>query len=104
MNATAVPAQSAPTPFPTPRPAAREQEIHAMQRTLTPTSSRQHQDEIQFRIILGVTYPFFLIAAVAQRLAPAGASDARRLPAQRRSVFAEAKAMAVQAIPFAFMG
>ena len=63
MTATAVPAQPAPTPFPTPRPAAREQEIHAMQRTLNPTSSRQHQDEIQFRIILGVTYPFFLIAS-----------------------------------------
>lgn len=74
-----------------------------MTRTLTPMSSRQHQDEIQFRVILAATYPFFLIAAVAQRLAPA-ASDARRLPAQRRSVFAEAKAMAVQAIPFAFMG
>ncbi|MBX9931873.1 MAG: hypothetical protein K2Y56_10100 [Methylobacterium sp.] len=83
-------------------------ETHAMPRTLTmprtlsAPSSRQHQDEIQFRVILAATYPFFLVAAIAQRLVPA--ADARPLPVQRRSVFAEAKAMAVQAIPFAFMG
>ncbi|MCJ2034301.1 hypothetical protein [Methylobacterium sp. J-068] len=71
-----------------------------MQRSLN-SVSRQHQDEVQARIILGLTYPFFLVAAVAQRVWP-GARSA--LPQQRRSVFAEARAMAVSAIPFVFMG
>ncbi|GJD45304.1 hypothetical protein AFCDBAGC_3175 [Methylobacterium cerastii] len=64
-------------------------------------TSRLHQEEVQFKIILGATYPFFLAAAVAQRVMPA--REAGR-PAQRRSVFGEARAMAVSAIPYAFMG
>ena len=71
-----------------------------MQHSLNPVS-RLHQDEVQFRIILAATYPFFLIAAVLQRIAPAAKSQ---VSTHRRSVFGEAKAMAVSAIPFAFMG
>ncbi|GJE61721.1 hypothetical protein [Methylobacterium trifolii] len=67
-----------------------------------PSTSRLHQEALQFRIILGATYPFFLMAALLQRMAPAAGRPG--LPVARRSVFGEAKAMAVCAIPFAFMG
>jgi hypothetical protein len=98
-------AASAPfPPLPSKRSAAsRLEETKAMQRSLNPTS-RLQQEVIQFRIILAVTYPFFLIAAVLQRAAPGRAGTKPGLAVRRRSVFAEAKAMAVQAIPFAFMG
>lgn len=84
----------------TPTTAGREEETHAMQRSPSSTS-RLHQDEIQFRIILAATYPFFLIAAVLQRIGP---TTVPQISTHRRSVFGEAKAMAVSAIPFAFMG
>ncbi len=78
-------------------------ESHSMQRSLT-APSRQHNEAIQFRIILAATYPFFLAAALVQRVLPGRAPTRRGLPVTRRSVFGEAKAMAVSAIPFAFMG
>ena len=34
-------------------------------RTMVPTA-RQHQEEIQFRLILAATYPFFLAAATLE--------------------------------------
>ncbi len=74
-----------------------------MQRSLT-APSRQHNEAIQFRIILAATYPFFLAAALVQRVLPGRTPPRRGLPVMRRSVFGEAKAMAVSAIPFAFMG
>ncbi|MER2248403.1 hypothetical protein ABS772_00620 [Methylorubrum podarium] len=73
-----------------------------MQRSM-PASSRLHSEAIQFRIILAATYPFFLAAAIVQRVLPRQAQR-RGLPPVRRSIFGEAKAMAVSAIPFAFMG
>ena len=42
-----------------------------------------------------------LIAALVQRVIPQARTP---LPQRRRSVFAEARAMAVSAIPFVFMG
>ncbi|UMY20252.1 hypothetical protein [Methylobacterium organophilum] len=66
-----------------------------------PSPSRLHAEAFQFRLILAATYPFFLAAALLQRLLP---QRGPRYPAPRRSVFAEARAMAVSAIPFAFMG
>jgi len=77
-------------------------ESPAMQRSMT-APSRLHQEALQFRLILAATYPFFLAAAVVQRLLP-GRSDPRSALPPRRSVFGEAKTMAVSAIPFAFMG
>ncbi|KQO56633.1 hypothetical protein ASG60_12710 [Methylobacterium sp. Leaf469] len=71
-----------------------------MQRSLNPVS-RLHQDAVQFRLILAATYPFFLAAACAQRLMP---THPVGIVPQRRSVFAEARSMAVSAIPFVFMG
>jgi len=102
-NGAAPSGRSMPTPrVPTrTRPAAeRQEEIHPMQRSLNPVS-RLHQDEVQFRIILASTYPFFLVAALVQRVIPQARTP---LPQRRRSVFAEARAMAVSAIPFVFMG
>lgn len=71
-----------------------------MQRSLN-AESRTHRDEFQFRIILASTYPFFLLAALVERVIPRAQSA---VPQQRRSVFAEARAMAASAIPFVFMG
>ena len=75
----------------------------AMQRSM-PATSRLHQEAIQFRIILGATYPFFLVAALVQRVQPGRRPAHPGFVPARRSVFGEAKAMAVSAIPFAFMG
>jgi hypothetical protein len=80
----------------------RSTESLVMQRSLSP--SRQHAEAFQFRLILAATYPFFLVAALIQRLLPSRSSGRSGLPVTRRSVFGEAKAMAVSAIPFAFMG
>ncbi|TNC13672.1 hypothetical protein FF100_12950 [Methylobacterium terricola] len=63
------------------------------------TVSRSRSEAVQFRAILAATYPVFLVAAVLQRLRPGAAA-----PMPRRSVFGEARAMALSAIPFAFMG
>ena len=71
-----------------------------MQRSLNPVS-RLHQDAVQFRLILAATYPFFLATACLQRVMPMSPVG---IAAQRRSVFAEARSMAVSAIPFVFMG
>ncbi|QGY06173.1 hypothetical protein MMSR116_13630 [Methylobacterium mesophilicum SR1.6/6] len=70
---------------------------------MVPTG-RQHQEAFQFRLILTATYPFFLVAATLNRFKPAREMARPGLAPARRSVFGEARAMAVQAIPFAFMG
>ena len=70
-------------------------------RTMAPTA-RLHQEALQFRLILAATYPFFLAAAALGRFGPDRPGRVGLAP--RRSVFGEARAMAVQAIPFAFMG
>lgn len=72
-------------------------------RTMAPTA-RLHHEAIQFRLILAATYPFFLAAAALGRVMPERAARRPGLRVVRRSVFGEARAMAVQAIPFAFMG
>ncbi|AWB24671.1 hypothetical protein DA075_03975 [Methylobacterium currus] len=63
------------------------------------TVSRSRSEAVQFRAILAATYPVFLVAALLQRLRPGPAALG-----PRRSVFGEARAMALSAIPFAFMG
>lgn len=57
-----------------------------------PAPSRLQRHELQFRLLLVATYPFFLAAAALQRLVPARAPVGHGLIA-RRSVFGEAKAM-----------
>lgn len=63
------------------------------------TVSRSRSEAVQFRAILAATYPVFLVAALLQRLRPGPGALG-----PRRSVFGEARAMALSAIPFAFMG
>lgn len=72
-------------------------------RLMAPTA-RLHQEALQFRLILAATYPFFLAAAALGRLSPGREPARAGLPVPHRSVFGEARAMAVSAIPFAFMG
>ncbi len=72
-------------------------------RLMAPTA-RLHQEALQFRLILAATYPFFLAAAALGRIAPHREPGRAGIPAPHRSVFGEARAMAIQAIPFAFMG
>jgi hypothetical protein len=59
-------------------------------------------DRIEFRLLMLLTFPFFLCLTCLSRLvrdrgAPAGGQGSG-------SVFAEARAAAASAIPFAFMG
>ena len=58
-------------------------------------------DRIEFRLLMVLSFPFFLLATCAARLmrerAPASGGSGG-------SVFAEARAAAASAIPFAFMG
>lgn len=68
------------------------------------TVSRSRSEAVQFRAILAATYPVFLVAALLQRLRPRFAEDRAAHAGPRRSVFGEARAMALSAIPFAFMG
>ena len=72
-------------------------------RTMAPTT-RLHHEAVEFRLILAATYPFFLAAAALGRVMPERGAGRPSLGIARRSVFGEARAMAVQAIPFAFMG
>ena len=66
-------------------------------------AARRTRTRSQFRLILAATYPFFLVAAVAA--APrAGRRRAPRRTARAAPSSARPSAMAVQAIPFAFMG
>lgn len=94
------PAPSQPTDQPARPDGTRQQESKAMRGPNA--TSRLHQEALQFRVILAATYPLFLAAAISQRLLPG--RGARPALGDRRSVFGEAKAMAVSAIPFAFMG
>jgi hypothetical protein len=61
-------------------------------------------DRWEFHALVALTYPLFLLVALASRLSP---RRPRFLPTSvggRRSVFAEARAAAHTTLPFAFMG
>jgi hypothetical protein len=62
---------------------------------------RHSSDERQFRLLVALTFPVFLIAVLTTTLV------GKRAPAQpgaRLSIFAEAKAAATTAIAIGFMG
>ena len=99
MSASAAPALPDRRPWADRRSPTHPREI-TMHRTM-PSSARLHREALQFRVILAATYPFFLAAAIVQRVSR---EPARPRFGARRSVFGEARAMAVSAIPFAFMG
>lgn len=64
-----------------------------------PRGSRSHS--LEFRLIFGVSFLVFLVAAVAGRLLPGQAAKEARQP---RSVLAEARAAAHTFVPMVFMG
>ena len=55
------------------------------------------EDESEFRRLVFATYPVFLIAALVMWVLPRSGDQ------PRRSVFADAKALAYSTLPFAFM-
>ncbi len=69
------------------------------------TSLRMRRvDEREYRLLMAVGFPFFLLATVIARLLPSrwGARPPEAAPG--RSIFAEARTAASIAIPFAFRG
>jgi hypothetical protein len=66
--------------------------------TLRGAPRSRRGEAIELRLILALTYPVFLLAACAGRLAP------RRGEAPRPSVFREARLAADRTIHLAFMG
>ena len=67
------------------------------------TRRRTHKHELwEFRALLGLTYPLFLTAAIAERAVGLVTGAAPRSPG--RSVFAEAQAAAQASLTQAFMG
>jgi hypothetical protein len=56
----------------------------------------------QFRLILAASYPIFLSATVAKRLSPQRLMQ--RSVAPSKNVFAEARELASNTLPYAFMG
>jgi hypothetical protein len=64
-------------------------------------SARRLRERLEFKVLLAVTFPLFLAAAMVQSLssAPAGGPGA-----PGRSLFKRASALANGTIPYAFMG
>ena len=73
----------------------------ALNRVNDPMSHFAERETRQFRLIFGLSVVVFLIVGAVARLLP---RSLRPWPAGRRSLFAEAKAVANRFIPFAFMG
>jgi len=70
---------------------------HAARMPAHPRSRRM--DRIEFRLLMLASFPFFLgVAAIARLRGQRSASP------EGLSLFAEARAAAASAIPFAFMG
>jgi hypothetical protein len=61
------------------------------------------RDSVDFNIIYGVAFVFFLIAAVVHRVIPKRWRPNFDPTGQARSVIAEARIAASNSIPFAFM-
>ncbi|MBX9991790.1 hypothetical protein C8P69_105123 [Phreatobacter oligotrophus] len=65
-----------------------------------PASSRSRRmDRIEFRLLMLASFPFFLCVTAIARL-----RGERTVSPESLSLFAEARAAAASAIPFAFMG
>jgi hypothetical protein len=68
-----------------------------------PRSRARSHDRIAFRLLVALTYPMFLAAALMSRLAPFGRGLLAR-PASPISIFAQARQASEATIAFAFMG
>lgn len=67
-----------------------------MKTAIRPSAISQRKRDFFFIFLL--SYPFFLFAALAERLF----STRSRTAAERRSIFAEASAAAYRTLPYAF--
>jgi hypothetical protein len=65
-------------------------------------SRARSDDRLAFKLLVALTYPIFLVAAVMSRIPPFAALLGK--PAARVSVFAQARQASEAAIAFAFMG
>ena len=61
-------------------------------------------EALEYRLLLAVSYPIFLVGAVLGRILPVRRSGGGRRANARLSVFGEARAAADTYVPFAFMG
>jgi hypothetical protein len=80
---------------------------HTMTGLRARTQEKAHEkahDSRTYLLIYGVTYPVFLVAAVALRLMPRHQPLSPFGAITQRSIFAEAKELASASIPMAFMG
>lgn len=62
--------------------------------------AKQHE----YRLLVLLVYPIFLLFAVAARLVPGSRQQGATIGGRRRSVFSEAREAVHTVIPFAFMG
>ncbi|MCX7326301.1 MAG: hypothetical protein NTZ14_18180 [Hyphomicrobiales bacterium] len=69
---------------------------------MTRTKARS-EDHLAFRLLVALTYPLFLAAAILSRLVPAGSGFLAR-PTDRVSIFTQARRSSEATIAFAFMG
>jgi len=76
--------------------------MSSVPKTSRPPRERR-ADAQEFRLIYLASFAFYLVAAIASRLAPWGWASARNRGGGR-SVFGEARAAAYASIPLAFMG
>lgn len=67
-------------------------------------AARRLRERLEFRVLLAVTYPLFLAAAMAQSLSPRPAEAGAASGTHDRSLFKRASALANGTIPYAFMG
>jgi len=67
-----------------------------------PRSRARSDDRVAFRLLVALTYPLFLVAAILSRLVPFHGLLAR--PVGRVSIFAQARRASEATIAFAFMG
>lgn len=67
-------------------------------------SPARRRDAIEYRLMVLLTYPFFVLAALASRVWPGRRYFSSTAVVRRGSVFKEAKTLANSTIPYAFMG
>jgi hypothetical protein len=67
-------------------------------------SQRRSLERIEMRLLVAVTYPLFLVVAIASRLGLRRSSFNSVVSTRSRSVFAEARETAEATIPSAFLG
>lgn len=87
-----------------PEPNLRTLEEDTRMTVLTQPLSRRRTDEIQFRLIYGATLPFFVAAALVQRLVPSRRRRRSDRDAATPSIVREAKSAARTCGSFALMG